>query len=143
MFCKHLPIVPRLYAALFCVFGCVSLIFNAVGVGAQTQRFDAAGKNFGNGPIVTATLTDSFPDPDGNGRADAGEVVTYTARITNRGDADATGVNFTAPVDGNSTLVASSFQPDLNDQRAVRCTFSTDGTGDCNGGRNLYPDGCF
>jgi uncharacterized repeat protein (TIGR01451 family) len=65
--------------------------------------------------MVTATLTDTFPDPDGNGRAAAGEEVTYTARITNSGDADATGVSFTAPVDGNTTLVASSLQPDLKE----------------------------
>lgn len=141
MFSKNSPIVPRLCAALFCVFGCASIIFNAVGVGAQTPRFDAAGKNFGNGPLVTATLTDTFPDPDGNGRADAGAEVTYTAKITNSGDADANSVSFTAPVDGNSTLVAGSVQvqPDLIPS-AIRCTFDTGGNANCGGGSYTATD---
>src|SRR5689334_19228279 len=44
-------------------------------------------------PSITATKSDSFPDPDSDGRAVPGDTITYTVQITNSGS-DATGVTF-------------------------------------------------
>src|SRR6185369_248492 len=55
-------------------------------------------------PDITATKVDSFPDPDGDGKAAPGEAITYDVNITNNGT-DATGVNFTDTIDANTTLV--------------------------------------
>jgi hypothetical protein len=62
-------------------------------------------------PNITATKVDSWDDsatPDG--KAEPGQVVTYTVTITNTGDADATGVTFTDSVDPNTTLIPTSVQ---------------------------------
>lgn len=106
MFSKNSPIAPRLYAALFCVFGCASLIFNSVGISAQTKHFNTVQQNLEGAPVLTATLTDAFPDPNGDGRAAAGAEVTYTATITNSGSIGAANVSFAAPIDANSNIVA-------------------------------------
>ena len=58
-------------------------------------------------PTVTATKTDSFPDPDNNNQADPGETLTYTVNIGASGE-DATGVTFTDTVDPNTTFVPGS-----------------------------------
>src|SRR5215207_8224395 len=55
-------------------------------------------------PDISATKTDSFPDPDMDGKAAPGETITYDVNITNNGT-DATGVNFTDTIDSNTTLV--------------------------------------
>src|SRR5215216_97618 len=60
-------------------------------------------------PAITATKTDSFPDPDADGKAAPGETITYDVNITNNGS-DATGVNFTDTIDGNTTLVPGSLK---------------------------------
>src|SRR5215213_2305277 len=60
-------------------------------------------------PAITATKTDSFPDPDGDGKAAPGETITYDVNITNNGT-DATGVNFTDTIDPNTTLVGGSLK---------------------------------
>src|SRR5947207_11355519 len=36
-------------------------------------------------PAITATKTDSFPDPDGNGKAEPGNTITYDVNISNSG----------------------------------------------------------
>src|SRR2546421_125482 len=59
-------------------------------------------------PVITATKTDSYPDPNADGMADPGETITYTVTINNTGTADATGVQFSDSVDNNTTLVPSS-----------------------------------
>jgi hypothetical protein len=62
-------------------------------------------------PNITATKVDSWDDsatPDG--KAEPGQVITYTVTITNTGDADATGVTFSDTVDPNTTLVPGSVQ---------------------------------
>ncbi len=134
MLSKNSLFARRLRAALFCVIGCSALVFNLANVSAQKTRSTIVKQNIGNGPIVTATLTDAFPDPDSDGRAAFGAEVTYTATITNSGDVNATNVVFTNPIDPNSTIVANSVQvkPDLN-PFAVSCTFSTGngGNGNC------------
>ncbi len=58
-------------------------------------------------PSITATLNDSYPDPDMDGKAAPDEVVTYTATINNAGTV-ATGVQFTDTLDVPATLVAGS-----------------------------------
>jgi len=60
-------------------------------------------------PSITATKTDSFPDPDSDGKAAPGETITYDVNITNSGT-DATGVNFTDIIDANTTLVGGSLK---------------------------------
>ncbi|HEX8282295.1 MAG TPA: PxKF domain-containing protein [Pyrinomonadaceae bacterium] len=58
-------------------------------------------------PIISATKTDAFPDPDNDGKAVPGDTITYTVQITNSGS-DATGVNFSDTVDANTTFVPGS-----------------------------------
>ncbi|MBC7930265.1 MAG: cadherin-like domain-containing protein, partial [Rubrivivax sp.] len=60
-------------------------------------------------PSITATKTDSFPDPDGDNKAEPGDTITYTVTITNNGT-DATNVVFNDTVDPNTTLVPGSVQ---------------------------------
>src|ERR1043166_5599293 len=60
-------------------------------------------------PNIVATKTDSFPDPDADGKAAPGETITYDVNITNSGT-DATGVNFTDTIDANTTLVGGSLK---------------------------------
>ncbi len=59
-------------------------------------------------PAITATKTDSFPDPGGDGKAEPGQTITYTVQITNNGADAATGVTFTDLIGANITLVPGS-----------------------------------
>ncbi|HEX6622271.1 MAG TPA: Ig-like domain-containing protein, partial [Pyrinomonadaceae bacterium] len=59
-------------------------------------------------PGVTATKTDSFPDPDGDNKAAPGQTITYTVQITNNGADAATGVTFTDLIGANIALVPGS-----------------------------------
>ncbi len=130
-----------LASALFCVVGFTTSTFNLAIVGAQSKRPNANIQNGGNAPLMNATLTDAFADADGNGRAQAGEEITYTATIFNNGNANATNVNFTNPIDGNSTLVADSVQvqPDQSSY-VIRCVFDTSagGSGGCTAPSSSY-----
>jgi uncharacterized repeat protein (TIGR01451 family) len=58
-------------------------------------------------PSLTATKTDSFSDPDGDGKAEPGDTITYNVTVTNNGT-DATNVQFTDTLDPNTTLVPGS-----------------------------------
>ena len=60
-------------------------------------------------PLITATKVDSFPDVDGDGKAEPGETITYDVNVTNNGT-DATGVNFTGHNRSNTTLVGGSLK---------------------------------
>jgi uncharacterized repeat protein (TIGR01451 family) len=60
--------------------------------------------------VVTATKTDSFSDPNGDGKAEPGDTLTYDVNVSNTGAADATGVNFTDTIDPNTTLVPGSLR---------------------------------
>ncbi|HKS28614.1 MAG TPA: Ig-like domain-containing protein, partial [Pyrinomonadaceae bacterium] len=60
--------------------------------------------------IVTADKTDSFADPNGDGKAEAGDTVTYDVNISNTGASDATGVTFSDTIDPNTTLVPGSLK---------------------------------
>jgi hypothetical protein len=57
---------------------------------------------------VTATKVDSYPDPNADGKADPGEVITYTVTINNAGPDPATGVVFNDVGDPNTSLVPGS-----------------------------------
>ena len=60
-------------------------------------------------PTIVAAKVDAWDDsatPDG--KAEPGQVITYSVTITNTGTGDATGVTFTDSVDTNTTLVAGS-----------------------------------
>ena len=62
-------------------------------------------------PNIVATKVDAWDDtatPDG--KAEPGQTITYTVTISNTGNADATGVQFTDSVDPHTSLVASSIQ---------------------------------
>jgi uncharacterized repeat protein (TIGR01451 family) len=58
-------------------------------------------------PLITATKSDAFPDPDLDGKAVPGDTITYTVQINNNGT-DATGVVFNDTVDANTTFVGGS-----------------------------------
>jgi hypothetical protein len=58
-------------------------------------------------PVIVATKVDAFPVHP-SGKAEPGDVVSYTVTISNTGDMDATGVTFTDNVDTNTTLNAGS-----------------------------------
>lgn len=58
-------------------------------------------------PLITATKSDAFPDPDSDGKAVPGDTITYTVQVNNSGT-DATGVVFNDTVDANTTFVAGS-----------------------------------
>jgi methionine-rich copper-binding protein CopC len=60
-------------------------------------------------PTITATKTDSFPDPDMDGKAAPGEAITYDVNIANSGT-DASDVSFTDTIDSNTTLVPGSLK---------------------------------
>lgn len=59
-------------------------------------------------PNITVTLTDIFIGGDGDGKADPGETIEYTAVITNSGADPATGVTFNDVLDLNTTVVDGS-----------------------------------
>ena len=61
-------------------------------------------------PSITATKTDSFPDPDMDNQAAPGETITYDVNISNGGPDDATDVNFSDTIDANTTIVAGSLK---------------------------------
>lgn len=61
-------------------------------------------------PNISATKTDSFPDPNGDNKADPGETVTYTLNVSNSGADDATGVSLSDTIDPNTTLVPGSLK---------------------------------
>lgn len=111
---------------LLCVASFTTAPFNFAHVGAQTTGSKSVKRKSLAAAAMTATLTDSFADTDGNGRAQAGEEITYTATIVNDGTTDATNVNFEAPLDPNATLVPGSVHVENNSNYyAVRCTFDT------------------
>src|SRR3712207_3406261 len=60
--------------------------------------------------VVTATKTDSFPDPESDGKAEPGQTITYDVNVSNSGASDATGVQFTDTIDPNTTLVPGSLR---------------------------------
>jgi uncharacterized repeat protein (TIGR01451 family) len=68
----------------------------------------AAAPGFAFAPMISATKSDAFPDPDGDGRAAPGDTITYTVQIGNGGADDATGVVFNDTVDPNTTFVPGS-----------------------------------
>lgn len=61
-------------------------------------------------PNISATKADSFPDPNGDNKADPGETVTYTLNVSNSGADDATGVSLSDTIDPNTTLVPGSLK---------------------------------
>ncbi len=60
--------------------------------------------------IISATKTDSFPDPNNDGKAEPGDTITYDVNVANTGAADATGVTFNDTIDPNTTLVPGSLR---------------------------------
>ncbi len=61
-------------------------------------------------PNISATKTDSFPDPNGDNKADPGETVSYEINISNTGPDAATGVTLSDTIDPNTTLVPGSLK---------------------------------
>ena len=59
-------------------------------------------------PIITATKVDSFADSDGDGKAEPGEIITYSVTLTNTGPDPALNLTLNDTVDANTTLIAGS-----------------------------------
>ncbi len=78
--------------------------------GTRAGRYSPAGAFDPPTAIVKATKTDSFADPDGDGKAEPGATITYDVNVSNTGAADATGVAFTDTIDPNTTLVSGSLR---------------------------------
>lgn len=118
-----------------------------VPVAAQKTRGVAAPAIVSAAPGVTATLTDSFADANGDGKAAPGETVTYTATVTNNGTTAATNVVYTSSVDQNSAYVANSVSARNNavDGSIIYRTFYTGGGGgeDTGGAMSAYKAGGY
>ncbi|HEV2761791.1 MAG TPA: Ig-like domain-containing protein, partial [Pyrinomonadaceae bacterium] len=93
-------------------------------------------------PGITATKTDSFPDPNGDGKAAPGETITYTVTITNSGPDPATGVTFNDTPDSNTTLVAGSITTQPIAQNDTASAFGNVNISTANGAPNLLANDC-
>lgn len=138
----HLKRSSLIVSALVCALLCTSLVLDLVVVGAQNRRPVASTHKALGTTTMTATLSDSFPDADGDGKAQLGDEITYTATLTNIDPTNAlTNAAFTVPVDENSVLVAGSVAVgrDLS-PFVVHCTFHTGfgGNGDCSEPSGAY-----
>jgi len=69
---------------------------------------------FAASPIITASMTDTLENDDGDGKIDptnglgSTERIIYSTTITNSGTVDATGVQFTDTIDAHTTFVPAS-----------------------------------
>ena len=59
-------------------------------------------------PIISATKTDSFADSDGDGKAEPGEIITYSITIQNTGPDPALNLTLNDTVDPNTNIVGGS-----------------------------------
>jgi hypothetical protein len=77
---------------------------------ALPQRTPTPGQPSGAPPVtISATDNDTFPDPNLDGKVQAGETITYNVTITNSGGTDALNVVYNDAIDLNtSTLVSAS-----------------------------------
>jgi uncharacterized repeat protein (TIGR01451 family) len=128
--------------AIVCAGASIFSLFDFT-AGAQVRRKSVVKQAFGDVTAMAVTLADSFPDPDGDGRAADGAVVTYTAVVTNNGASDANNVSFTHTLDANSTLIPNSLQIQTDQTTfLIRCSFNTAGaTGGCGGGVSSATNG--
>jgi uncharacterized repeat protein (TIGR01451 family) len=84
--------------------------------------------------VISATKTDSFPDPNNDGQAEPGDTITYNVNVSNTGATDATGVTFSDTIDPNTTFVPGSlkvsplaFADSYNATKDVALTISAPG----------------
>ncbi len=94
-------------------------------------------------PGITATKVDSWDDtatPDG--KAEPGQVVTYTVTITNTGPDPATGVQFSDAGDPNTSLVPNSVQTQPVAQPDTATAFGNVRISTANGAPNLLANDC-
>ena len=62
--------------------------------------------------MISATLSDDLvTDPDGDGTADPGDTLEYTATVSNTGDQDAADVIYTQTVDAHTSLNCATVDP--------------------------------
>ena len=93
-------------------------------------------------PGITATKVDSFPDPNGNGKAEPGDTITYTVTITNSGPDPATGVMFNDSVDANTSLVPGSITTTPIASPDTATAFGNVRISTANGAVNLLANDC-
>ncbi|MCA1618797.1 MAG: cadherin-like domain-containing protein, partial [Acidobacteria bacterium] len=94
-------------------------------------------------PTITATKVDAWDDtatPDG--KAEPGQVVTYTVTITNTGPDPATGVQFSDAGDTNTSLVPGSVQTQPVAQADTASAFGNVRITTAQGAPNLLANDC-
>ena len=94
-------------------------------------------------PGITATKVDSWDDtatPDG--KAEPGQVITYTVTINNAGPDPALGVQFTDAGDPNTSLVPGSVQTQPVAQADTASAFGNVRISTANGAPNLLANDC-
>jgi uncharacterized repeat protein (TIGR01451 family) len=104
------PLFKKRFRLIFCLAGFFVLIIGFAVVPAIIDAFSgktASETNALLAPAITAILRDTFTDADGDGKAEPGQIVTYTVQITASGE-DASGVQFTDTLDAKTTLVPGS-----------------------------------
>jgi uncharacterized repeat protein (TIGR01451 family) len=80
-------------------------------VTANSPSTPSLNENIEQVPVISATKVDVLTvDNDGDSNADPGDSLRYTVVISNSGDMDGTGGNFTDTIDANTTLVAGSLR---------------------------------
>ncbi|HLM57947.1 MAG TPA: Ig-like domain-containing protein, partial [Pyrinomonadaceae bacterium] len=105
---KTYPCPPRLRQTRVCLALLISFMMLATPVLPPASALSAPPRPLT--AVVTATKTDSFPDPDGDGKAEPGDTITYDVNVANASATDATGVVFSDTIDPNTTLVAGSLR---------------------------------
>lgn len=117
---------------LFCAVVCFTPVFNCLAQKPRTSNL---------APSVTASLTDSFYDGNGDGRADPGVDILYTTTIANNGTTDATNVGIANTISPDAFYLPRNIQvrPDVT-PNIIRCLFSTaNASVDCSPiGSNAY-----
>jgi uncharacterized repeat protein (TIGR01451 family) len=104
-----------------------AISFNGIFPSFNNSGFPADKQFSGAVPVLQASLRDAFADPDGDGKAERGTEITYTATIVNNGLTAAENVNLSVPLDSNLTPVENSLIISRRTLPAIAATNPADG----------------